>query len=78
MLVTSTKTFELDTGNTIYAERRNPYGHIHLHFDKGPLPEKLQGAYTSYDEAEKAINRYLADKKKTAINITNVTHSLQV
>jgi hypothetical protein len=62
--VTSRRTYDLVSGNKIHAERKDPYGMIYIHFDKGKPPEELEGAYTSYDEADKAIQLYLNKTNK--------------
>lgn len=69
MTVTSQKTYDLEGGNKIHAKRLDPYGMIHLNGDRGPLPETLMGAFTSYDEAERAINAYLVVKNKSILEI---------
>jgi len=68
---TSRRTYELDGGNKLYAERKNPFGFISLHYDKGPLPERLLGEYTSYDEADRAIQQYLHARNREVTQIVN-------
>lgn len=63
--VITSKIYELEGNNKIHAQRKDPYGLIHLHMDKGQLPESLEGAYTSYDEVEKKVLVYLNARKKT-------------
>lgn len=68
--VTSKRTYELEGGNKIHAERRDPFGLIYLHGDKGALPEKLRdNAFTSYDDAEREIQRYINVKNKSVLKV---------
>lgn len=53
----TTKTFPVGDVN-ITAIRKDPFGFWYLKSDKGDLPVKYQGAYTSMAEIEKAIKDY--------------------
>jgi hypothetical protein len=70
-VTTSRRTYELDNGNKLYAERKDPFGFIELHLDKGPLPERLLGKYTSYDEADRAIQQYLSARSREVLQVIN-------
>lgn len=48
-------TFELE-GNTLTAKREDPYGMFRLKLNKGKLPDKYQGLYTSTFEIEKTLS----------------------
>lgn len=61
---TSKKIYELETGNKIIVERKNPYGFIGISLERGITPESLTGQFTSYDEADKAITSYLSLRNK--------------
>lgn len=50
--------------NKLILERTDPYGFWVIHYEKGQLPEKLKGSYTSYEEAKKAVTLYLLSIKK--------------
>jgi hypothetical protein len=50
------------TNNAICAERRDPYGLWHLSLERGPISRELTGAFTSYEEAQKAIQAFLSKK----------------
>lgn len=50
-------TYELQ-GATVVAQRRDPYGFFHLKQDKGKLPDRFTGAYTSLSEVERAMREY--------------------
>lgn len=69
---TSRRTYDLESGNKVHVERKNPYGLLHIYLDRGEVPSALSGIYTNYTEAERAINKWLqiANKK-----ITNTTYS---
>lgn len=53
-------TFELK-GATVIAQRRDPYGFFHLHQEKGTLPARYTGVYTSVFEVERAMREYQAE-----------------
>lgn len=50
------------TNNAICAERRDPYGLWHLSLERGSISKELTGAFTSYEEANKAIKTFLERK----------------
>lgn len=55
----------LDTGNVSYTFKTyDPYGLVRISPSNGRLPKELEGQYTSPGTAEKAIEAYLASKKK--------------
>lgn len=60
---------EIDNGNSITATSTDPYGFWSLHLKKGQLPEKYRGSYTTFDQAEKAIAKYLADRGRAISDI---------
>lgn len=43
----------------LFLERRDPYGFIHPRLGRGPIPQELDQAFTSWDLAEKAVDDYL-------------------
>lgn len=51
-------TYDLQNGNVLRAERKDPYGHWFLSLEKGLLPERFHGGYTGRDEVEKAALAY--------------------
>ncbi len=61
---TRRRQVELPNGNKYHIECRDPYGFWFIHMDKGQIPDRLSGAYTSADQAVSDINRYLATKPK--------------
>lgn len=60
--VTRHVIYKIQNGPYVHAKCLDPYGLWRLNFEKGVLPEVLQGDYTSLAEVEKAINFY--DNKK--------------
>lgn len=68
---TSRRIYDLEGGNKLHCERKNPYGFISIHQDKGAVPPQLSGDYTSYDEADKAIRVYLNEKQKAVLEVIN-------
>lgn len=52
------RTFELSNGNKLYAKQTDPYGFWYLNLDKGQLPEKFLGAYSTFDAVVKDVERY--------------------
>ena len=51
--------------NTIRARRVDPYGFIYFSLERGETPEELAGkAWTTFDEAEKAVKAFLEAKER--------------
>lgn len=57
------RVFDLGT-NKIRVIRTDPYGFWHISFERGQLPKKLKGNYTSFDQAEKAVRAYLTERER--------------
>lgn len=49
---------------TATLERHDPYGLISIKFNKGVTPPSIAGNYTSFFEAERALETYVNSKKK--------------
>ena len=49
----------LENGRKIRLERKNPYGFVHIGWDNGSTPIALQGAFTDFDQARKALEIFL-------------------
>jgi hypothetical protein len=62
------RSIELTNGNKIHFERSDPYGFWKVHYDKGQVPVKLQGQYTSFEQAEMAVRGYLTDLGKEPVS----------
>mgnify|MGYP003349094861 CR=1 FL=1 len=65
--VTSVREVPLKNGNILRAYRTDPYGFICFKLDKGQLPDWMKGSYTSYSEAQKAIQQYMSLKDMEAV-----------
>lgn len=62
----TTRVLELDN-NKIYAKRFGEHGFWKLNLDKGQLPERLLGAYTTADHALAAAKIWAEEKKRTVV-----------
>ena len=60
------RKIELDN-NTININCEDPYGFWYISIAKGQIPDKLKGAYTSFDQALRDVNVWLKDKKEPYI-----------
>lgn len=69
---TSQKTLLLNNRNKIVMRRHDPYGFITVHFGKGKMPDRLQGEFTSYHDAEKFVMSYLKSNDIQVINASDV------
>lgn len=49
----------LQNGRKLKLERRDPYGFVYIAWDAGSAPEALQGSYTDFDQARRALLLYL-------------------
>ncbi len=49
-------------GFDVRLERRDPYGFVHVVWNKGPVPEVISGAYSDFDQARGAVSRYLENE----------------
>ena len=63
------RVMTLDNGAKLIFERKDPYGFWSIHYEKGQVPEDLQGHYTTFDLAQKDVARYLARKDKEVVEI---------
>lgn len=64
------RSFDLSNGNKLYAERTDPYGFWRLHLDKGQLPERYLGYYTTWDAVVEDVQRYETDRKLAAEEVS--------
>lgn len=63
-----TKVIQIDT-NKIVMKRTDPYGFIELSLERGSLPDSLKNAkYTTWEAANEAVSRYMADRDKVALD----------
>lgn len=56
------RVLELSNGKTIQVEAQDPYGLWHITYPQGRTPIKLSGAYTSYEDAKKALQTFYRQK----------------
>lgn len=65
---------ELDNGNSIHLERRDPYGFIHCWLASGTFPEKspLNGVFTSWDRAFTAVDGYITERNNVVSDLRAV------
>lgn len=52
-----------DDGKTVTMERQGDHGFIFLSINKGKLPEKYTGAYTSFEVAKQAVDHLFEENK---------------
>ena len=57
--ITNVREITLDNGNKLFLRRQDPYGFITFGLERGQLPEWMRGHYTSWKEAQKAVQQYL-------------------
>ena len=50
----------LSDSRTVKLERKDPYGFVHIVWNKGAAPGNLESVFTSFSDAKKAIEMYLA------------------
>lgn len=63
------RTYEVDN-NVLRAIRTDPYGFVHISYERGVIPEELKGNYTSFYEADQVIQSYLERRKSKLPNKT--------
>jgi hypothetical protein len=49
----------LGNGREIKLERRDPFGFVYIIWDSGSTPIALQGSYTDFDQARRALEIYI-------------------
>ena len=68
------RTIELENGNKLHLVRKDPFGFIYLHLDKGALPPYLAGAaFTDWTAARQAADKYQRERKLVVAEITEQT-----
>lgn len=58
----------LDNGNKIHFVKHDPYGFWTLNYDKGTVPIRLTGQYTSFPEASRHALAYLTEIERTVVD----------
>lgn len=69
------RIIELDNGNRVHLERRDPYGFIHVWMDKGAFPDKspLHGVFTTWNLAYLAVEGYISDRNRVVSDIRGIS-----
>jgi hypothetical protein len=64
------QVIELENGNKLNLVRKDPYGFIYLHLDKGQLPASLQGAaFTDWTQAKQAAYGYVKQRQEAVAEL---------
>ena len=50
---------KLKTGNKIILKREDPFGFWYFHYERGPVPKQLAGAFTTVSLAERALTFFI-------------------
>lgn len=50
------------SGRKLKLERKDPFGFVFIGWDAGNPPAELQGAYTDFDMARKALELYISNE----------------
>lgn len=53
------RVITLDNGSKVIIRCKDPYGHWYITYDRSQPPAHLQGSYTTFDEAFKALENYI-------------------
>lgn len=53
--------------NKVHIEQKGPFGYWYCHLDKGGSPKGIMGAFTSYDDALKAVKSFYLNNKNEVI-----------
>ena len=64
------QVIELENGNRLNLVRKDPYGFIYLHLDKGSLPQHLAGsAFTDWSLAKAAAIAYVQTRQEAVAEL---------
>lgn len=68
------RVIDLDNGNKVHLERRDPYGFIHVWLDKGQFPDKsiLNGVFTDWHRAYTAVDAYVHERNAAVSQIRHI------
>jgi hypothetical protein len=61
------RTVYLSDGKVVRLEARDPFGHWHIVYSKGSLPDELSGSYTSAEQALQGLQKYISKQYDTKI-----------
>lgn len=62
------RTVEIDN-NKVHIKCEDPYGFWYVSLQKGQVPDKLKGAYTTFEKALSDVNLWLRNKKEPISSI---------
>jgi hypothetical protein len=61
----------LDLGNNkLHFKKDFRIGFWTINFDKGQIPDKLKGSFTSLEKAQRVVEAYLRDKERIVVEET--------
>lgn len=63
------RVFQLPGQNKVYFDKDPQFGMWRVHFDKGGIPDYLEGQYTSFKELYDKTNAYLQTREKFKCSI---------
>lgn len=55
---------ELESGNKAIIKQSQPDGFWRIHYERGELPEKLSGGYTTAEYAARAVKTHIETKPR--------------
>lgn len=64
------RVVELENGNKLNLVRKDPYGFIYIHLDRGGLPPWLgDAAFTDWFSARQACDKYIRERQDVVAEI---------
>ena len=61
------RLMHFNNGQTIKLERKDPFGFIHVVWNKGAVPDELSGTWTTFDYARRAVEVYINNQTNKSI-----------
>lgn len=58
------RVIAVDNGVAFHITQEDPHGFWYVHREKGQIPAKLSGAYTTFQKAQAAVNLYISSLPK--------------
>ena len=58
------RVIPVDNGSDFHIKQQDPHGFWHISREHGQVPQKLSGAYTSYEKAAQAVKVYMSNLPK--------------
>src|SRR5438552_3299397 len=53
--LSANRKLTLEDGSLLFIRRKDPFGFWVINYEKGVIPKEMQGSYTSFDVALKAV-----------------------